>query len=147
MPLKVDESEEPQLNLTPLVDVLFLLLIFFLVGTQFTEAEEAFEVDLPTAAAAVEPLGGRPDELVVNVGPGGQLTLMDEPIGPDRLRARLAEIAAVYPDQTVVIRGDAGGEYRHVIDVMDAVKAGGLTNLSLAVRPAAEGDETPEAGP
>ena len=135
MPLKVDDREEPQLNLTPLVDVLFLLLIFFLVGTQFTEAEDAFEVDLPRAAAAAEPLGGRPDELVVNVGPEGQLTLADEPVGADRLRERLGEVAAVYPDQVVVIRGDGAGAYRHVIGVMDAVKAAGLTNLSLAVRP------------
>ena len=136
MPLKVDDREEPQLNLTPLVDVLFLLLIFFLVGTQFTEAEDAFEVDLPRAAAAAEPLGGRPDELVVNVGPEGQLTLLGEPTGLDRLREQFAQVAAVYPDQTVVIRGDGAGQYRHVIGVMDAVKAGGLTNLSLAVRPA-----------
>ena len=140
MPLKVDEKDDPQLNLTPLVDVLFLLLIFFLVGTQFTEAEDAFEVDLPRAAAAAEPLGGRPDELVVNVGAEGQLTLLDEPIGPDRLRERLAEVAAVYPDQTVVIRGDGAGAYRFVVGVMDAVKVSGLTNLSLAVRPVEPGE-------
>ena len=134
MPLKVDDREEPQLNLTPLVDVLFLLLIFFLVGTQFTDAEDAFEVDLPEAAAAAEPLGGRPDELVVNVGPEGQLTLLGEPLGPDRLRERLAEVAAVYPDQTVVIRGDGASAYQYVVGVMDAVKSAGLTNLSLAVQ-------------
>ena len=155
MPLKVDDREEPQLNLTPLVDVLFLLLIFFLVGTQFTEAEDAFEVDLPRAAAAAEPLGGRPDELVVNVGPEGQLTLLGEPIGGDRLRGRLTEVAAVYPDQTVVIRGDGAGAYRHVVGVMDAVKASGLTNSFLAVRPvdaanaggAGAGGGVIEAGP
>ena len=150
MPLKVDDREEPQLNLTPLVDVLFLLLIFFLVGTQFTEAEDAFEVDLPEAAAAGEPLGGRPEELVVNVGAEGQLTLLNEPIGPDRLRERLAEVHAAYPDQTVVIRGDGAGAYRHVVGVMDAVKASGLTNLALAVRPVAgpaAGGPAAERGP
>ena len=136
MPLQVDADDEPALNLTPLVDVLFLLLIFFLVGTRFTENENSFEVELPRAAAAPQPLTGRPDELVVNVGPEGQLTLLGEPLGADRLRERLAEAAAIYPDQVVVIRGDGAGAYQHVVTVMDAVNRAGLSNLSLAVTPA-----------
>ncbi|NNJ27266.1 ExbD/TolR family protein [Alienimonas chondri] len=137
MPLQVDAADEPALNLTPLVDVLFLLLIFFLVGTRFTQNENSFEVDLPTAAAAPEPLTGQPDELVVNVGPEGQLTLLGEPLGIERLRERLAEVAAVYPDQVVVIRGDAAGAYQHVVSVMDAVNQAGLSKLSMAVAPGA----------
>ena len=135
MPLQVDAADEPALNLTPLVDVLFLLLIFFLVGTRFTENENSFEVELPKASAAPEPITGTPDELVVNVGPEGELTLQNEPLGLDRLRERLTEIAADYPDQIVVIRGDATGDYQHVVTVMDAVNRAGLTNLSLAVTP------------
>ncbi|MFH5806767.1 ExbD/TolR family protein [Alienimonas sp. DA493] len=135
MPLQVDAADEPALNLTPLVDVLFLLLIFFLVGTRFTQNENSFEIDLPTAAAAPEPMTGQPDELVVNVGPEGQLTLLGEPLSIERLRERLAEFAEVYPDQVVVVRGDASGAYQHVVTVMDAVNQAGLTNLSLAVDP------------
>ena len=147
MPLQVDAADEPALNLTPLVDVLFLLLIFFLVGTKFTENENGFEVDLPTASAAPEPLTGRPDELVVNVGPDGQLTLLDEPLGVERLRERLSEVAAVYPDQVVVIRGDAAGAYQHIVTVMDAVNRAGLSNLSLAVDPAPAAAAGPAGGP
>ena len=137
MPLQVDAADEPALNLTPLVDVLFLLLIFFLVGTRFTENENSFEVDLPTAAAAPQTITGTPDELVVNVGPDGQLTLLDEPLSVERLRERLAEVAAIYPDQVVVIRGDGAGAYQHIVTVMDAVNQAGLSNLSLAVDPVA----------
>ncbi len=145
MPLQVDAADEPAVNLTPLVDVLFLLLIFFLVGTRFTQNENSFEVELPKASAAPEPLTGQPDELVVNVGPEGQLTLFGEPLGVERLRERLAEAAEIFPDQVVVIRGDAVGAYQNVVSVMDAVNQAGLSNLSLAVDPAPASPATPTA--
>ncbi|MEM9703459.1 MAG: biopolymer transporter ExbD [Planctomycetota bacterium] len=134
MPLQVDAAEEPALNLTPLVDVLFLLLIFFLVGTRFTRNESSFEIELPVASAAPNPLRDRPDDLIVNVGPQGQLSLMDEPLSIERLRERLVEVAAVYPDQVVAIRGDGSAAYQQITTVMDAVEQAGLTNLSLPFR-------------
>ncbi|MCA9079282.1 MAG: biopolymer transporter ExbD, partial [Planctomycetaceae bacterium] len=70
MPLKTQAMEEPALNLTPMIDIVLLLVIFFLVGTQFTQAERQYEIDLPTVSDA-QPLTALPDEIVVNVGRDG----------------------------------------------------------------------------
>ena len=66
MPLRTDSLEEPQLNLTPMIDIVFLLIIFFMVGTRFSENEQQYEIELPKASA-VEPMTSRPDAIVINV--------------------------------------------------------------------------------
>ena len=141
MPLKTDQTEEPALNLTPMVDVLFLLLVFFLVGTRFTEAEREFEVDLPTAAVDAAPLTGEPDELVINVSADGAFFLGEEAVTPEELAAKLAEAKAGYAGQGVVIRGDGQGAYQYVVDALAAAKGAGITEISLANRPPGTGGE------
>ncbi|MEI7701619.1 MAG: biopolymer transporter ExbD, partial [Planctomycetia bacterium] len=75
MPLKTETPEEPSLNLTPMIDVVFLLIIFFLVGARFTKTadEQQFDVDLPTAAP-VQTLSREPDPLIITVRRDGQIS-------------------------------------------------------------------------
>ncbi|MBX3440130.1 MAG: biopolymer transporter ExbD, partial [Planctomycetaceae bacterium] len=72
MPLKTQQPEEPALNLTPMIDIVLLLVIFFMVGTQFTEAERQYQIDLPAVSVA-QPLTALPDEIVVNVAKDGSV--------------------------------------------------------------------------
>ena len=80
MPLRTETSEEPVLNLTPMIDVVFLLIIFFMVGARFTQEaqEQQFQVQLPTAAP-VETLGRQPDPLVITVTAAGQASIAGRP--------------------------------------------------------------------
>ncbi|MCA9031200.1 MAG: biopolymer transporter ExbD, partial [Planctomycetaceae bacterium] len=71
MPLKNESAEEPSINLTPMVDVVMLLIIFFLVGTQFNKPERQYEINLPTVSDA-QPLTSLPDEIIVNVSKTGE---------------------------------------------------------------------------
>ncbi len=66
MPLKTETPDDPGINLTPMVDVVFLLVIFFMVGTQFAETEKYHEINLPSVTDA-RPITGLPDEIVINV--------------------------------------------------------------------------------
>jgi biopolymer transport protein ExbD len=66
MPLKLEAIEEPALNLTPMLDVVLLLVIFFMVGTQFSEEESHFDIDLPSGRT-VEAVTGGPDPIVIDV--------------------------------------------------------------------------------
>ncbi len=72
MPLKTDSIEEPGINLTPMIDIVFLLLIFFMVGTRFTEMEREFKIQLPSVSEA-QPLTSLPDEITINVSSDGEL--------------------------------------------------------------------------
>lgn len=137
MPLRTQSLEEPQLNLTPMVDIVFLLIIFFMVGTRFTEIEQQFEIQLPTASA-LPSVTREPDPLIVNVSPGGQFAVNGQTLSRDELRQTLQEAREAWEGQVVLIRGDGDGRYQAVIDVMDLCHQTGIQRFSLAFQPSGE---------
>lgn len=131
MPLKTEQLEEPVLNLTPMIDMVFLLIIFFMVGSHFSEEERQFDVKLPTVSVA-QPLTSPPDELVVNVYEDGRLLLGDKPRSREQLQTDLTEAVRRYEDQAVVIRGAGEGKYQAVVDVMATCHMAGVKHISVA---------------
>jgi len=134
MPLRTESLEEPSLNLTPMIDIVFLLIIFFMVGTRFSEIEQQYDVELPTAAA-VEPMSRRPDPIVVNVTRSGDLSINNERLTPEALRARLETAREAWSEQAVLIRGDGEGTYQAIVDVMNICHLAKVTRFSLAFQP------------
>ena len=139
MPLRTESLEEPELNLTPMIDIVFLLIIFFMVGTRFSEIEQQYDIELPTAAA-VQPMTSRPDALVPNVARNGNVAIDGDRIEIGELQARLEAARDAYPDQSVLIRGDGEGIYQSVIDVMDVCHKAKIQKFSLAFQPVGAGD-------
>jgi biopolymer transport protein ExbD len=133
MPLKTDTVEEPNLNLTPMIDIVFLLIIFFMVGAQFTEQERDMNITLPTVSD-VEPLTSRPDPVVVNVRSDGAIVVRGEVVTAADLEAELRRAKENYPDQAVEIRGAANGPYQHVMDVLAICRRVDVKNIGLAYR-------------
>lgn len=133
MPLKVDALEEPQINLTPMIDVVFNLLIFFMLATRFADLERQFDVQLPTASSA-QPLTSPPDEIIVNVFSDGRIVVSQQALTIDQLEARLKAAHDRYADQAVLIRGDGQGTYQNVMDVLTACHRAEITNFSLATQ-------------
>jgi biopolymer transport protein ExbD len=133
MPLKTDTIEEPNLNLTPMIDIVFLLIIFFMVGTRFTEAEREFDIELPTVTDA-QPLTTMPDEIVVSVTNDGRYLLRDEERTLEELKSALTAARENFADQAVLIRGDGQGPYQYVMDVLAVCHSAKITNVSLANR-------------
>ncbi|MEZ6131608.1 MAG: biopolymer transporter ExbD [Planctomycetaceae bacterium] len=140
MPLRTDSLEEPQLNLTPMIDIVFLLIIFFMVGTRFSEIEQQYDIELPTAAA-VEPMSSRPDALILNVARSGDITLNGERLSLAELQTKLEAARAAYAEQAVLIRGDGDGTYQAIVDVMDTCYRARIHRFSLAFQPVAAGGE------
>ncbi|MCA8982674.1 MAG: biopolymer transporter ExbD [Planctomycetaceae bacterium] len=133
MPLKTEQIEEPILNLTPMIDIVLLLIIFFMVGTKFSDAERQFDIKLPTVSDAL-PLSSLPDELIISISRTGELLLGEQPIALADLESRLKSAVERYNDQAVVVRGDAEGSYQNVMDVLAICHRVGVRNLSLANR-------------
>lgn len=107
------------LNLTPLIDVVFLLLIFFLVATRFAQDDRELPVQLPSAASAV-PMTAEPTELVVNVDATGQYMIRGERMTLDKVELILKRSVADNPiNQMVIIRGDRNVAFQAVVSVMD----------------------------
>ena len=120
-----------QINVTPLVDVMLVLLIIFMVTAPILQ--QGVSVDLPKVAAG--PLAGHEEQLVVNIGKGGQLYLNDTAMTPEQLTTKLRAIAVVRPDRQLFVRADQAVPYGDVMRVMGAVHDAGLVRLGLVTEP------------
>ena len=139
MPLKTEAVDEPTLNLTPMIDIVFLLIIFFMVGTQFTQAERQYDVRLPTVSLP-QPLTSLPDAIVVNVRKNGEIVVNSRVRSQSQLEDDLKQAKQNYADQAVVIRGEGEGPYQHIMDVLVICQRAQINTVSLANRLKAEGE-------
>ena len=135
MPLKMEPLEEPNLILTPVIDIMLLLLIFFMVATEFADEERHFDIELPTTSD-VAALMSLPDPATVSVTAAGEVFLQGESVAVPDLEQRLAAMRQNDPGQAVLVRGDGAAAYQRIIDVLAAVKRAGIASVSLANRPA-----------
>ena len=122
------EGEEFVLNLTTMADIVFLMLVFFMLATTFVDRERALGVELPSASTSHEP---PPEELVINVLEDGTFVLSGAILDREALDRRLAETARSNPETPVTIRGHRLAHHESIVSVMDACGAAGLRNLSV----------------
>jgi biopolymer transport protein ExbD len=127
------------LSLTPLIDVVFLLLIFFLVTSEFEDEERRLDIVLPTATSAT-PMIGKPREIIVDIDADGQLYLGGQRTGLDELQKLLRSAVANNPThQTVVIRADHATTFQPVVNVMDLCNRTGVSDYSVTTQEAPDG--------
>ena len=137
MPLKTTVDETPTLNLTSMMDVLFLLIIFFMAGTKFTEMERKIGLSIPQVSANGA-LSAAPEKKVVNVYHNGQITLDRQVVSLDELKSRLTAARRQYKDLGVLVRGDGTGHFQNVAVVLNTCKQAGIAELAISVRLANE---------
>lgn len=138
MPLKTEPLDEPGINLTSMLDVVMLLIIFFMVGTRFSEEERQTDIQVPTVADNTS-LSGAPDEIILNVSAEGQVSVKGEPQSPESLTTLLKSAQAGFPNQGVIIRGDGRCRYQQIMDAFSACKEAGIRNISVAHLPKKQG--------
>jgi biopolymer transport protein ExbD len=109
------------IELTPIIDMVFLLLIFFLVATTFHQTEREMQIALPTATASA-PITAILQELIVNVDADGQIFVAGRKIDAGDLRSLVTAAVKVNPQQKVTIRGDRRTAYANIVTVLDICK-------------------------
>ena len=140
MPLKTHLDEQPTLNLTPMIDIVFLLIIFFMVGTKFSDLERKIGLKVPSVVDSGA-LSAAPERRVVNVYRDGSLTLDRQSVTLAQLTENLAAAQRQYSDLGVLIRGDASGQFQRVAEVLNACKQAGIVELGISVRLASAGSK------
>ena len=123
--------QHPGIQLAPLVDVLLLLLIFFLMTWNAARNENELDVKVPKASSAKEktaPIG----DVVVNVKADGNVVVNRRTLSAAELTEMLKNLVQLYPDQAVVIRGDEAGAYKNVVSVLNICSEAGVTNVAFA---------------
>jgi biopolymer transport protein ExbD len=119
------------LEMTSMIDIVFLLMIFFLVASKLDEADRSIDVVLPQASAA-RPLTSRPREFVVNIDRQGNYFAGARPVAVEELAALLRQAAADNPErQTVILRADENALHKHVVGAMNACVEAGIENYQV----------------
>jgi biopolymer transport protein ExbD len=121
----------PGIQLAPLVDVLLLLLIFFLLTWNAARNENELDVKVPKASAAKEksaPIG----DVIVNVKADGNVVVNRRSLSSAELADLLKSLVRLNAEQAVVIRGDEAGAYKSIINVLNICTEAGITNVAFA---------------
>jgi len=119
-----------QINVTPLVDVMLVLLVIFMVTAPILQ--QGVSVDLPRAEAG--PLSSKEEQLVVSVTRSGDVYLNDKRLAGPSLDAELRRVAETRPDGQVFIRADQSVPYGDVVRVMAAIKAAGIRRVGMVTQ-------------
>src|ERR1039458_1799100 len=118
------------INVTPMVDVMLVLLIIFMVITPMLNNK--VNVDLPVAnAAVIMENANKEDAITVAVTRDGRIYLGGDPISPDQLAAKITDKLTNKTDKEVYLRADVRANYGKVMDAVDQIRAAGVSNLGL----------------
>ena len=133
MAVKLEKgSALSSLSLTPLIDIVFLLLIFFLVATRFAEEERELDLVLPSASEA-KPLSAKPREIFVNIDEEGSFFVHSRVVTLGELATILAQASADNPGtQSVIIRADEGCDVKYAVAVMNLCNKFNITDYKIA---------------
>ena len=120
-----DSTPRFSIELTPMIDMVFLLLIFFLVATTFHQTEREMQIALPVASSAA-PISALLQEMIVNVDVVGKIIVGGRSIEPEALRSMVTDAVKVNPEQKVTVRGDRRTAYANIVTVLDICKGAGI---------------------
>jgi len=130
MAVKIDKGEAlGSLSLTSLIDVVFLLLIFFLVATRFAEEDREMDIRIPVASEA-KPLAMAPKEIFINIDKDGRVIVAKRVVNNEALYQLLQQAVANNPTQSAIIRADERCEFRHVVRVGNLCTKAGVAYTS-----------------
>jgi biopolymer transport protein ExbD len=125
--------EPAGMQLAPMIDIVFLLLIFFIVTWQFSRSETEMKISVPSSQEGADPkrvLG----EIIVNVRVTGEVVVEGQVMSQAQLKQKLSAIAKQHQNQPVRLRGDAKAEYQTIVEVIDTCQKAGIWNISFATQ-------------
>ena len=128
---KRSQSKATAFALTSMLDVIFLLLCFFVTVSVFSQWESEISIKLPNAKTAETP-ERLPGEIIVNLSKDGTISVNSVALTLGDLCARLSKVAKFYPGQPVIIRADKEVRYETLVELIDMCRAAGIWNFSLA---------------
>lgn len=131
MRIRDSESEQEEaLNLTPLIDMVFLLLIFFLVATTFRQEEREISIQLPGLSSS-QPLSSLPQQVIINIREDGSTLVAGKVYEPDALEDLLTAVGTNDPTRQVLIRADERSLHRYFAGVASLCRRAGINEVKV----------------
>jgi biopolymer transport protein ExbD len=128
---KIQKADSPGFQIAPMIDIMFLLLSFFIASQLFSRWEKEIDIKLPTAEKGKLP-DKLPGEVIINVTSEGGIVVNNKSYTGEELKTVLRKLAETWPGQPVLIRGDESADFRHVIRVLDICRQVDIWNVSFA---------------
>ncbi len=128
---KKSRSVLPTFQMTTMMDVVFLLLFFFISTSIFSQWEYEVKISLPSAKSGKVP-DRLPGEIIINIAKDGRVSVNQQDLTLDALRGRLDRLARYFPGQPVVLRADKETRYEALIKVVDTCRMADIWNFSMA---------------
>ncbi len=125
------KSDPVSFQMTPMIDVVFLLLCFFVTSQVFSQWEAEIDITLPTARTSEMPQR-LPGEIIINVLKNGDAVVNGRTLEPPALAGMLQRLAGMFPGQPILLRGDKATAYEHIIRVLDLCRQADIWNISFA---------------
>ncbi|MFV0416057.1 MAG: ExbD/TolR family protein [Chthoniobacterales bacterium] len=129
------KRRNPTLNILPLLDILAILLIFFIVTTTFKKNLPQLQINLPESKTAQPQAGEQQEPLVLRVLDAENIALDDQELTLDTLAATLQEQLVLTPDRALALQADRVAEFGVIIQVLDILKEAGIKNIPAFAQP------------
>ena len=129
MKLRAKKRMDYLVDITPLVDVVFLMLIFFMVSTSFS-VSSSLKLELPSSHSREQQQEVK--QVIVSINAKGQFFVQDEPVEDASLRKRILNISHGDPNMGVVLRADADARHKRVVYVLDTLRGLGMSKVGIA---------------
>lgn len=125
------QSKSPSVQIAPLIDIVFITLVFFMTLSIFYQLETEISISVPKAQEAKESVRS-PGEIIINVDKEGQVVVNQKELTSGQLEGMLQQISSLYPNQPVIIRADKETHHENVVSVLDACAAANIWNIAFA---------------
>lgn len=133
MKFRTTKLEPAGFQLAPMIDIVFLLLIFFIVTFEITRQEVDLKVFVPTSTEGVDKKRAL-SEIVINIREGGETIVNGVELSEEELTTKLRNIVAEHENQPVRLRGDGKCSWQTMVEVIDIVERAGIWNISFATQ-------------
>lgn len=127
------QKQRPVIQMAPLIDIVFLTLVFFMVLSIFSQLETEISISVPKAGESKQAVRSA-GEIIINVTREGTVIVNQQTLESEELKKMLKRLSGLFPDQPVIIRADEKTFHKHVIQVLDACSAAEIWNISFSTQ-------------
>lgn len=134
------QKQRPVVQMAPLIDIVFLTLVFFMTLSIFNQQETEINISVPQAQQAKQAMRS-PGEIIINIDEQGAFVVNQKPLTQAGLEGMLVKVTNLFPDQSIIIRADENARHKYIVNALDACAKANIWNISFATQNKVENDE------
>lgn len=127
------QKQRPVVHMAPLIDIVFLTLVFFMTISIFNQQETEINISVPQAQESKD-AARSPGEIIINIDTDGKYVVNQKELSQEALEKMLVRVSTLFPDQSIIIRADENTIHRYTINALDACAKAGIWNISFATK-------------